>query len=130
MFQPSDVPFLVDILRRKNEHLGISFWMPPLKQARCVLVAERNGAPQGALVFSDVTELTLVGDTPSVIRTMMHEQERIRLVAGRSGISDMVLFVPNTLMSDDRTSAMELIAKRMRFRRIDDRFAAFEGEIE
>lgn len=125
-----DCAALCRIIEKKQEQLGVKFWLPPLKQARVVLVSEEEGGEiTGGLVFSQLFEMTMVGNHPSLIRNFMDEEQRIRMVLDRSGIDNMVLFLPQCLMNAKRKSGMQLIAERLKFRPIDSKFVTFEGEV-
>lgn len=124
-----DCKALAEILARKNEQLGVSFWLPPLKSARLTLVTEEEGKITGGLVFNDVTEMTMVGDEAGLIRDFMDHEGRIRMALNRAGVEDLILFLPKCLMNDKRKSGMQRIVERLKFRLLDDKFSTFEGEV-
>lgn len=129
LLRDDDIPVLAEILARKSQQLGIEFWMPPLRESRVTFVLEVDGQVTGALVFNDVVEMTMVGDTPSVVSGIMEAEDKVRLVLDREGVENMVSFVPKELISEQRKSGMQRIMERLSFRRIDQNYACFEGEV-
>lgn len=124
-----DAKALVRIIEHKQEQLGVEFWLPPLQQARLVLVTEEEEKITGGLVFSDLTEMTMVGDEASMVRDFMDHEGRIRMALNRAGCENLITFLPKCLMKDDRKSGMQRIVERLKFRLLDERFSTFEGEV-
>ncbi|MDP9161710.1 MAG: hypothetical protein M3O09_15950 [Acidobacteriota bacterium] len=130
LLERRDIPRLIEITKTKSQQLGVDFWLPPLEESKCVFVLEEDSQVVAALVFRQVTEMILVGDQPKAVKGLMRYEPRIRAVLKRAGVDSMLAFLPKALVKAGRKSGMERIMERLKFRKLDENFTSFEGEVE